>query len=237
VNTARVTSPWLARLCTLLIALSLIVPAAPAYADPKFCFCGSDLTQLKEGEDLADRSLFKAGCLAQPMEPEKCEPIFKQLFTNVKYLSCKNTLETQKQCQDAFTTWNKEYEQTYKQLQQSDFATVANNDSSGGFIGRIVPQCLLQDKLSSSCRDISVLVALIINYGKSSLGIVGAFALCYFIYGGFILILSAGNPESVKKGTDTMLAALIGLFIVFVSYLLIKFLGTSLGIKEQFQLF
>lgn len=213
-----------------LFAIALLVPVAPARADAKFCFCGSDLGRITDADDLADRSLFTSGCLAQPVEPEKCELLFKQLFKNVKYLSCQNTLETQKSCQDAAKSWNTAYEQTYKSRGQLDY------NRNLGFSGSIVPKCLFEDKLSSSCRDISVLVALIINYGRSSLGIIGAFALCYFIYGGFILILSSGNPEQVKKGTDTMLAALIGIFIVFVAYMLIKFLGTALGIKWQFQL-
>jgi hypothetical protein len=52
-----------------------------------------------------------------------------------------------------------------------------------------------------------------------------------------MLILSEGSPEKVKKGTGAMMAALIGLAVVFGAYLLVKVLGTAIGIEDRFNLF
>lgn len=53
---------------------------------------------------------------------------------------------------------------------------------------------------------------------KTFLGIVGAIALLYFVWGGFLLLTSAGNPEKTKKGRDTIFWAILGLVIIFGSY-------------------
>lgn len=50
------------------------------------------------------------------------------------------------------------------------------------------------------------------------MGILGVLTLVAFLVGGFWWLTSAGNAEQVKKGTETMLWAIIGLFIIFGSY-------------------
>ena len=55
------------------------------------------------------------------------------------------------------------------------------------------------------------------------LGLVGSLALIMFIYGGFLWMTSAGNPEQVKKGKETFVWAIFGLVIVFFSYALVNF--------------
>ena len=106
----------------------------------------------------------------------------------------------------------------------------------GGLAGRVIPQCLLKDKLSADCLSVDVFVALLINFGRGMFAILGAFALAYFVYGGFILIVSEGNQEKVKKGTGAMLAAATGLVVAFGGYLLIRFLSEAVGVKTEFKL-
>ena len=50
------------------------------------------------------------------------------------------------------------------------------------------------------------------------LGIIGSLTLLVFVYGGFIWMTSAGSPEKIKKGTNAMLYAAIGLCIIFSAY-------------------
>jgi len=57
-----------------------------------------------------------------------------------------------------------------------------------------------------------------------------------FIYGGFTLILSHGSSEQVKKGKDILVAAIVGLVIVFSAYMLVRFLGTAVGLKDIYKL-
>lgn len=82
----------------------------------------------------------------------------------------------------------------------------------------------LDNPLSSEkSTDPSSLIGLII---KSILGFVGGLALVMMVWGGFQWLTSAGNPEKVKKGSHTMVWAIIGLILVLGSYLLV---GTVLN--------
>ena len=55
------------------------------------------------------------------------------------------------------------------------------------------------------------------------LGFVGVGALVFFIIGGVILLMSQGNPDKVKTGKDTLVWAIIGLFVAFTSYIILRF--------------
>lgn len=101
---------------------------------------------------------------------------------------------------------------------------------------KFIPECLLKDELSPECRDVSVVVYFGLNVAKYLFTIVGALALVMFVYGGFTLILSQGSPEKVKKGGEIIVAAVIGLVIVFGAYMLVSFLGEAAGVKSSFQL-
>ncbi len=63
------------------------------------------------------------------------------------------------------------------------------------------------------------------------LGVVGSLALLFFVYGGFILLTSAGGQEQVTKGRAILVNSVIGLLIVFGSALLIQFAYQALGLK------
>jgi len=62
------------------------------------------------------------------------------------------------------------------------------------------------------------------------LGIVGSLALIMFIYGGFTFLISAGSSDKVGQARKIIVAAVIGLIIVFTSYIIIKFVLNSLGL-------
>ena len=64
--------------------------------------------------------------------------------------------------------------------------------------------------------------ALMSNIIKVIIGVTGANALFFFVYGGFLWMISAGNPEKVKKGKDVFLWATIGLIVIFSSYVILK---------------
>lgn len=57
---------------------------------------------------------------------------------------------------------------------------------------------------------------------QTLLGLMGAFALFYFVWGGIWWLTSAGNPDKVKRGRDVMVGTTIALFIAFGSYLLLN---------------
>jgi len=68
-----------------------------------------------------------------------------------------------------------------------------------------------------------------VNVAKWILGIVGSIALLFFIYGGFTFLISAGNSAQVDKGKNIIIGAVVGLVIVFASYLIIKFVLQAFG--------
>jgi len=83
---------------------------------------------------------------------------------------------------------------------------------------------------SGSC-SLNDFVRLFANVSQWILGIVGSLALLMFIYGGLMFIISSGNSEKVTKAKEIIIGAVIGLVIVFTSYMIIQFTMDALGIE------
>lgn len=62
-------------------------------------------------------------------------------------------------------------------------------------------------------------------------GVAGSLALAFFIYGGIMWLISGGNPDRVKKGTEIIKNAVIGLVIIFTSYMIINFILVKVEFK------
>ena len=94
---------------------------------------------------------------------------------------------------------------------------------------RTGPEC--PDK-SSNCGNYTLndMARTAITISELILGIVGSLALLAFVAGGLMWMLSAGNPEWVTRGKQTILGAVIGLVVVFTSYMIIQLVYTALGI-------
>jgi hypothetical protein len=71
---------------------------------------------------------------------------------------------------------------------------------------------------------VAVVIGRIINL---ILGVVGSFALLMFVYGGFLMITSAGHSEAVKKGKDTLTWAVLGIAVILGSYTLASYVITG----------
>jgi len=84
------------------------------------------------------------------------------------------------------------------------------------------------DTTGPNC-DLNDFVRIGINAVQLIFGLAGSLALIFFIYGGIIWVISGGNPDRVKKGLDAIKNAVIGLVIIFASYMIINFTVTSLG--------
>ncbi len=89
--------------------------------------------------------------------------------------------------------------------------------------------CSLENPLAGNKTEATAIISTAI---KAALGIVGALTLLMLVWGGFQWLTSAGNPEKVKSGTQTMVWAIIGVVLVFASYLLLStFTGYLTGGK------
>jgi len=104
--------------------------------------------------------------------------------------------------------------------------------------GAATPGCVSPDPNISDATycgnyEINDFVSLGIIISKWVLGIVGSLSLLMFIYGGFMFLISTGSAEKIKKATQIITAAVIGLIIVFSSYLIIKFVLSSMGLNWE----
>ena len=68
---------------------------------------------------------------------------------------------------------------------------------------------------------------------KGLLGISGAIALFMMVWGGITWMTSNGSAERLKKGKDTILWAILGIVIIFLSYVIINFIFTLIGADNE----
>ena len=61
--------------------------------------------------------------------------------------------------------------------------------------------------------------------------IIGVALFAFFVYGGFQWLMSAGDPDKVKKAQDTMVNAAIGTAIVVFAYFMTRVVAAILGLK------
>lgn len=64
---------------------------------------------------------------------------------------------------------------------------------------------------------------------QAFLGISGSLALAMIVYGGFLWLTSAGKPERITKGQQTLLWSVIGLVVIFGANVLANFVISTLG--------
>lgn len=88
------------------------------------------------------------------------------------------------------------------------------------------------NKYNTGNYDLNDMLQLFVTASNWILGIVGSLTLVMFIYGGLLFLTSSGSSEQVSKAKKVLIAAIIGLAIVFASYLIIKFVLGSLGIDD-----
>jgi len=81
--------------------------------------------------------------------------------------------------------------------------------------------------------EVNDFIVLAVKISNWILRIVGSLSLIMFIYGGLMFLISAGSSDAVGKAKKIIVAAVVGLIIVFSSYLIIKFVLQSMGLNWQ----
>lgn len=84
----------------------------------------------------------------------------------------------------------------------------------------LLPSCAQEP---GGCINIDQLIQLGVNYGRFLLGLSGSAALVFFVWGGFLMLTSAGNSKRVEEGKTKMVAAIVGLIIIFSAFTVVKF--------------
>ena len=77
------------------------------------------------------------------------------------------------------------------------------------------------------------LTDVIANVVKGLLALVGIIFVALIIYGGFNYLTSGGSEEKIKKGKNTLKAAIIGLVIIITSYTITYFIAGALESPGQ----
>ncbi len=80
---------------------------------------------------------------------------------------------------------------------------------------------------------ITDILAVFINIAEFLLAISGAVALGYFIWGGFQFILAGGKEDMVKTGKETIVRATIGIAIILLSGVMVRFVNEALTGKAR----
>ena len=92
----------------------------------------------------------------------------------------------------------------------------------GGGLGPILPECAKNGRCG-----LCDLVQVAVNFGEFLFAISGALLLLFFAYGGFLMLVSGGNPTTVGKGKSVLVNSVIGILIVFTAYMGVNFIITS----------
>ncbi|HEY1074789.1 MAG TPA: hypothetical protein VGE59_03780 [Patescibacteria group bacterium] len=76
---------------------------------------------------------------------------------------------------------------------------------------------------------VSVLVGLLSWF----LVIAGVVAFIYALYGGFLYLTAGGDSAATVKARNTIINAVIGIVIIFISYSLVRFIIISLNVVQD----
>jgi len=79
---------------------------------------------------------------------------------------------------------------------------------------------------------------LLVNVFQLMLGVLGSLSLLFFVYGGFVWILSRGNTQMIEKGKSILIGSIIGLSLVLGSWVIVNLViniltGGNLGEEAQ----
>jgi hypothetical protein len=108
-----------------------------------------------------------------------------------------------------------------------------------GTIKKIINGEKVEESIASKKEEgaykLSDFTVLMVNVATWILGISGSLALLAFIVGGLIFLTSAGNKEKVEQAKKILSGAVIGLAIVFFSYVVINFILSTVFPNYQTQ--
>jgi len=79
-----------------------------------------------------------------------------------------------------------------------------------------------------------VVLTLMGKIANGFIALSGSIALVMFVYGGFLWLTSQGEPDKIKKGKAVFIWSVVGLAVIFSSYMLVNMViwGVT-GAKEE----
>lgn len=104
--------------------------------------------------------------------------------------------------------------------------------ASGGLVP-CNPTCDKDGNCRGECDICSFFQMLVNIYKFIVFDIATPLAIIALIVGGVFMMISAGNPNLMGTGKKILYAAIIGLFLVFASYLIIDFILNTIGYTQD----
>lgn len=98
----------------------------------------------------------------------------------------------------------------------------------------LIPEvCQGEALVTAGNCDLTAVEKTLANIAQIILGLSGSLALLAFVVGGFIFIFAGGKQDLVKKGTDMLKYAIMGLAIILLSGAAMKLLLEKLtGVSQ-----
>lgn len=203
------------------------------------CECYSDLDKLGAAQVFKNqKTILQAICVSAPNNTckDKVKTLGKDKLAPVCfYIESKTSSSNAERCKEFVQEWNMQYKNMIVEGKKVTGSSAVETSAGASALSDLIQKCGLPN-MPSECWDITIFISLLLQLVNYLFGIIGALALGAFVYGGFVLILSQGNPEKVKQGTGAMINAVIGLLVAFSGYVLVSFLGQVLGLGEAFSL-
>lgn len=112
---------------------------------------------------------------------------------------------------------------------------VLYNQRRQGWVSKIIgtdlinTECTIGGQSKEKPCEIKHIIQVFVNITKLILGLIGSFALLMFIYGGFMFLISAGSADRVNTAKRIIVNAVIGIAIVFTSWILVNFIIIALS--------
>jgi len=125
---------------------------------------------------------------------------------------------------DLISQRNTEVEKAQIEIDKCRAATEASQATTGAITGTTGPI-----EWTSPIGAVSP-TQLIGKAIKTVLGILGAIALLIFVYGGFVWMTSGGSPEKIKTARMTLVWAVLGMAVIFLSYAAVDFVLKAFGV-------
>ncbi len=198
------------------------------------CLCSTDLDNVSDSKLYKNqKTVLKAQCV-DATEPN-CKIDKQTKLTAKKLVPICAKIETADACADKAKEWGIKFDSMLASGKTAADTAAAETPANKSVLSTLINSCGQQD-MAAECFDITVFISLMLQLTNYLFGIIGALALGAFVYGGFNLILSQGNPEKIKVGTGAMINAVIGLLIAFGGYVIVSYLGEILKLRSEFGL-
>ena len=90
---------------------------------------------------------------------------------------------------------------------------------------------LYNDSVNNGIRSIGGPFDLISLILPNAYILAGIILFLYLVFGGFMVVTSAGNPQNAQQGQKIIMNAIIGFIIIIASYWIIQLIEALTGIR------